>query len=194
MSHSVESMTGGVSYNTSRVGAMCGEFQKVRKHLEWSLDRSLGDLAKEASKKRAEDAKQVNDLLQQLFEAMDRFQENIKEVAHRMECLKLPAAVPEKESEFGPAMAPTGHVTPMTPAVASVGMPSGIIPPPVAPTMAPPVAPPQPPQPPLTVATFAGYSPAKVGEPPMTYPANLDVQFMKSPPFCVLDESTGTVY
>ena len=103
MSHSVESMTGGVSYNTSRVGAMCGEFQKVRKHLEWSLDRSLGDLAKEASKKRAEDANQMAALLQQLFEAMDGFQENIKEVAHRMEPLKMPAAVPEKESEFGPA-------------------------------------------------------------------------------------------
>ena len=193
MGHAVESMAGGVSYNTGRVGALCGEFQKVRKHLEWSLDRSLGDLAKEASKKRAEDATQMTALLQQLFEAMDRFQENIKEVFHRMESLKIPASVPEKESEFGPAMPPTGHVTPMTPA-ASVGMPSGIIPPPVAHTMAPAVAPPQPPQPPLAVATFAGYSPAKVGEPPMTYPANLDVQFMKSPPFRVLlDESTGSV-
>ena len=151
---------------------------------------SLGDLAKEASKKRAEDATQMTAVLEQLFEAMDRFQENIKEVARRMESLKIPTPVQEKESEFGPAMPPTGHVTPITPA-ASITMPSGIIPPPVAPPMAPPVAPPQPP---LTVATFAGYSPSKVGdEPPMTYPANLDVQFMKSPPFRVLDESTGSV-
>ena len=147
-------MAGGVSYNTGRVGALCGEFQKVRKHLEWSLDRSLGDLAKEASKKRAEDTTQMTALLQQVFEAMDRFQENIKEVAHRMESLKITASVPEKESEFGPAMPPTGHVTPMTPA-ASVGMPSGIIPPPVAPAMAPPVAPPQPPQPPLPAECLA---------------------------------------
>ena len=96
--HGVESMAGGVSYNTGRVGALCGEFQKVRKHLEWSLDRSLGDLAKEASKKRAEDTTQMTALLQQVFEAMDRFQENIKEVAHRMESLKITASVPEKES------------------------------------------------------------------------------------------------
>ena len=79
----------------------------------------------------------------------------------------------------------------MTPGASISGsMPAGIIPPPVAPPAAPPVAPPQPP---LPVALFAGYSLAKVGEPPMTYPANLDVQYMKSPPFRVLDESTGSV-
>ena len=73
----------------------------------------------------------------------------------------------------------------MTPGASISGsMPAGIIPPPAAPPVAPP-------QPPLPVALFAGYSPAKVGEPPMTYPANLDVQYI--PPFRVLDESAGSV-
>ena len=91
-----------------------------------------------------------------------------------------------KSQEFGPALPPTGHVTPVTPAT----MPSGIMPPPAAPPMAPPMAPPQPA---LPVATFAGYSPAKVGELPMTCPANLDVKYIKSPAFQVVDESTGNV-
>ena len=48
MSQSVECLAGGGSYNTSRVGALCGEFQKVRKHLEWSMNRTFGDMMKEA--------------------------------------------------------------------------------------------------------------------------------------------------
>ena len=51
MSQTVESLAGGVSYNTSRVGALCGEFQKVRKHLEWSMNRTFGDMMKEAAAK-----------------------------------------------------------------------------------------------------------------------------------------------
>ena len=113
MSRAVESLTAGVSYNTGRVGAVCGEYQKLRKHLEWSLDRSLSDVMKENAKKKAESGKEWKDLLDQLFEAMDRLQENIKAVAHRMESLMIPT-VQEKESEFGPALMPTGHVTPMT--------------------------------------------------------------------------------
>ena len=73
--------------------------------------------------------------MDQLLEAMDRLQENIKAVAHRMESLQI-QTVQEKESEFGPALMPTGHVTPMTPAT----MPSGMMPPPTAPPMAPPMA------------------------------------------------------
>ena len=188
MSRAVESLTSGVSYNTGRVGAVCGEYQKLRKHLEWSLDRSLSDIMKENAKKKAESGKEMKDLMDQLFEAMDRLQENIKAVAHRMESLKIPT-VQEKESEFGPALPPTGHVTPMTPAP-TMTMPSGIMPPPTAPPMAPPMTPPQPA---LPVATFAGYSPAKVGELPMTCPANLDVKYIKSPAFQVLDEATGTI-
>ena len=135
--------------------------------------------------KGSEDTSRTTAIFEQLFEAMDRFQENIKEVARRMETRGIPAPMQEKGSEYGPPMPPTGHVTPMTPGASISGsMPAGIIPPPAAPPVAPP-------QPPLPVALFAGYSPAKVGEPPMTYPANLDVQYI--PPFRVLDESTGSV-
>ena len=162
MSRAVESLLAGVSYNTGRVGAVCGEYQKLRKHLEWSLDRSLSDVMK------SESGKGMKDLMDQLFEAMDRLQENMRAVAHRLESLKIPT-VQEKESEFGPALPPTGHMTPMTPAP-TMNMPSGILPPPAAPPIAPPVAPT------LPVATFAGYSPAKMGESPMTHPASLDVQ------------------
>ena len=58
MSRAVESLTAGVSYNTGRVGAVCGEYQKLRKHLEWSLDRSLSDVMKENAKKKAESGKE----------------------------------------------------------------------------------------------------------------------------------------
>ena len=189
MSRAVESLTSGVSYNTGRVGAVCGEYQKLRKHLEWSLDRSLSDVMKENAKKKAESGKEWKGLMDQLLEAMDRLQENIKAVAHRMESLQIPT-VQEKESEFGPALMPTGHVTPLTPTT----MTSGMMPPPMAPPMTPPMAPPvAPTQPTLPVVTFAGYSPAKVGELPMTCPANLEVKYIKSPAFQVLDEATGTI-
>ncbi|CAL1147034.1 unnamed protein product [Cladocopium goreaui] len=78
MSRAVESLTAGVSYNTGRVGAVCGEYQKLRKQLEWSLDRSLSDIMKENAKKKAESGKEMKDLMDQLFESMDRLQENIK--------------------------------------------------------------------------------------------------------------------
>ena len=37
MSRAVESLTAGVSYNTSRVGAVCGEYTKLKKHLRVGL-------------------------------------------------------------------------------------------------------------------------------------------------------------
>ena len=156
--------------------------------VEWSMNRTFGDMMKEAVSKGTEDASRTTAILEQLFEAMDRSQENIKEVARRMEAVGTPA--PVQESEFGPPMPPTGHVgTPITPGTPISGnMATGVLSPPMAPA----VAPPQPP-PAMAVATFAGYSPAKVGEPPMGHPANLDVPFMKNPPVCVLDESTGGV-
>ena len=102
--------------------------------------------------------------------------------------------VQEKEAEFGPALPPTGHVmAPMTPSMtsaATMSLPPGIMPPPAAPPMGPPMAPTQPA---LPVVTFAGYSPAKMGEQPMTYPAKLEVQSVKSPPCQVIEESTGSV-
>ena len=90
-----------------------------------------------------EDASRTTAILEQLFEAMDRFQENIKEVARRMEAVGTPA--PVQESEFGPPMPPTGHVgTPITPGTPISGnMATGVLSPPMAPA----VAPPQPPQP-----------------------------------------------
>jgi methyl-accepting chemotaxis protein len=96
MSQTVESLAGGVSYNTSRVGALCGEFQKVRKHLEWSMNRTFGDMMKEATAKGSEDTSRTTAIFEQLFEAMDRFQENIKEVARRMETMGIPAPMQEK--------------------------------------------------------------------------------------------------
>jgi hypothetical protein len=193
MSRAVESLTAGVGYNTGRVGAVCGEYQKLRKHLEWSLDRSLSEITKENAKRKVESGKEMKELMDQLFESMDRLQENMRAVAERLEALQGPTAR-EKEAEFGPALPPTGPVmAPMTPAMTSAtttSLPHGILPPPAAPHMGPPMAP-TPPT--LPVVTFAGYSPAKMGEQPMTYPAKLEVQSVKSPPCQVIDESTGTV-
>ena len=194
MSRAVESLTAGVSYNTGRVGAVCGEYQKLRRHLEWALDKSLSEVLKGNAKIKSERGKEMKDLMDQLFEAMDRLQENIRTVAHRLESLQIPAGQ-EKGSEFGPALPPTGHMTPMTPAP-TMSMPSGILPPPAAPPMLPPMVPPQPmvpQQPAFPVVTFAGYSPAKMGEQPMTHPAQLEVMSVKSPPCQVIDESTGSV-
>ena len=187
MSRAVESLTGGVNYNTGRVGAVCGEYLKLRKHLEWSLDRSLSDVMKENAKKKAESGKEMKDLMDQLFEAMDRLQENMKAVAHRLESFQIPA-VQEKESEFGPALPPTGHLTPMTPAPA-VSIPPGIMPPPAAPPMVPPMVPPQPAFP---VVTFAGYSPAKIGELRQWLTLqNLRCRPSKALHFKYVDESNG---
>ena len=206
MSRAVESLTAGVSYNTGRVGAVCGEYQKLRKHLEWALDKSLSEVLKGNAKIKSEKGKEMKDLMDQLFEAMDRLQENLQKIASRLE--QAPVGH-EKAMDYGPALPPTGHMgtpsmTPMTPAPMMNMGPTGILPPPAAPpsvpqTMmppptAPPMAPPMAPQQPtLPVATFAGYSPAKIGELPMTCPANLEVTSIKSPPCQVMDESTGRI-
>ena len=39
-----ESLTAGVSHNTGRVGAVCGEYSKLRKHLAWAMDVSMGEV------------------------------------------------------------------------------------------------------------------------------------------------------
>ena len=49
------------------------------------------------------------------------------------------------------------------------------------------------PQPSLPVAKFVGYSPAKMGELPMSYPLALEVKDVKSPPCQVLEETTGRI-
>ena len=186
MSRAVESLTAGVSCNTGRVGAVCGEYQKLRKHLEWALDKSLSEVLKGNAKIKSEGGKEMKDLMDQLFEAMDRLQENMRTVAYRLESLQIPAGQ-EKGSEFGPAVPPTGHMTPMTPAP-TMSMPPGILPPPAAPPVVPPMVPPRPmvpQQPALPVVTFA--------EQPMTHPAQLEVTSIKSPPCQVIEENTGSI-
>ena len=197
MSRAVESLTAGVNYNTGRVGAVCGEYQKLKKHLEWALDKSLSEVLKGNAKIRSERGQAFKDLMDQLFEAMDKLQENMQKIASRLE--QAPAGH-EKAMDYVPALPPTGHMgppsmTPMTPAPTMNMGPTGILPPPAAPpsvpqTMMPP-RPMVPQQPALPVVTFAGYSPAKMGEQPMTHPAQLEVTSVKSPPCQVIDESTG---
>ena len=50
MARASESLAAGVNHNTSRVGAVVGEFNKLKKHLEWSLDVSMKDVLKETRK------------------------------------------------------------------------------------------------------------------------------------------------
>jgi len=133
---------------------------------------------------------------------MNLLQENLQKIASRLE--QAPVSH-EKAMDYGPPLPPTGQVgtppmTPMTPAPTMNMGTTGILPPPSAPPsvpqtiMPPPMAPPMAPQQPtLPIATFAGYSPAKMGEQPMTYPAKLEVQSVKSPPCQVVDESTGRI-
>ena len=73
MSHSVESLAGGVSYNTSRVGALSGEFQKIRQHLEWSMNRTFSDMQKESLAKGSEDSGRMASALEGLYEGIDKF-------------------------------------------------------------------------------------------------------------------------
>ena len=205
MSRAVESLTAGVSYNTGRVGAVCGEYQKLRKHLEWALDKSLSEVLKGNAKIKSERGQALKDLMDQLFEAMNLLQENLQKIASRLE--QAPVGH-EKAMDYGPALPPTGHMgIPINdtndtgtddehgtgilpPPAAPPSVPQTMMPPPTAPPMAPPMAPQQPT---LPVATFAGYSPAKVGELPMTCPANLEVTSIKSPPCQIIDESTGRI-
>ena len=91
MSRAVESLTAGVSYNTGRVGAVCGEYQKLKKHLEWALDRSLSEITKESTKRKSESGKEMKEVMNQLFKSMDRLQENMRAVADRLEAVQGPA-------------------------------------------------------------------------------------------------------
>ena len=186
-------MTAGVSYNTGRVGAVCGEYQKLKKHLEWALDRSLSEITKESAKRKSESGKEMKEVMNQLFESTDRLQENMRAVADRLEVVQGPAGR-EKEAEFGPPVAPTGPVVaPTTSAMTSAtntSLPHGILPPPAVPPMRPPMVP-TPPT--LPVVVFAGYSPAKMSEQPMTFPANLEVPAVKTPACQVIDEATSTL-
>ena len=193
MSRAVESLTAGVSHNTGRVGAVGGEYSKLRKHLEWAMDVSMGEVLKKNAKNRTERDQALQDLMTQLFESMDKLQENMQKIAVRIE--KAPVGQ-EGTMDYDPPQPPMGHlgipsVTPLTPAP-GLAVGPGIPPPPAVPPMVPP-KPIVPPQPPLPVAKFVGYSPAKMGELPMSYPLQRDVTDIKTPPCQVLEESTGRI-
>ena len=85
MSRAVESLTAGVSHNTGRVGAVCGEYSKLRKHLEWAMDVSMGDVLKKNAKNRTERDQALKEVMDQLFESMDKLQENLQKIAVRIE-------------------------------------------------------------------------------------------------------------
>ena len=172
MARGIESLSAGVSHNTGRVGAVCGEYTKLRKHLEWAMDVSMGDVLKKNAKNRTERDQALKELMDQLFESMDKLQENMQKIALRIE--KAPVGH-EGTTGYDPPQPPTGHlgspsVTPLTPAPGMI-LGAGIPPPPAVPPA--PMVPPKPmvpPQPPLPVVKFVGYSPAKMGELPMSHP------------------------
>lgn len=88
MAHSIESLSGGVTYNTSRVGALSGEVQKIRKHMDWGFNRSLSDLHKENLLKSDENTGKVATTVESLYEGLDKFQENLREIVSKMEELR----------------------------------------------------------------------------------------------------------
>ena len=193
MARASESLAAGVNHNTSRVGAVVGEYDKLKKHLEWAMDVSMGDVLKKNAKSRTERDQALQDLMTQLFESMDKLQENMQKIAARIE--KAPVSQ-EGTMDYDPPQPPMGHLgvpsgTPLTPAPGLAVSP-GLPPPPAVPPMVPP-KPMLPPQPPLPVVKFAGYSPAKMGELPMSYPLQREVTDLKTPPCQVLEESTGRI-
>ena len=190
MARASESLAAGVNHNTSRVGAIVGEFTKLKKHVEWSLDVSMKDVLKDNKKGRTERDQSLQDIMTQLHESMDKLRENLKLVAERIERGTPPAEVPPA---YDPPQPPMGHpgmsqssppLAPMTPAAPGPNLPP------------PPAVPPRPaiPAPPtLATVRFAGYSPARMGEVPMSYPLALEVKDMKSPPTQVIEEVTGRI-
>ena len=78
MARGIESLSAGVSHNTGRVGAVCGEYTKLRKHLEWAMDVSMGDVLKKNAKNRMERDQALKELMDQLFESMDKLQETCR--------------------------------------------------------------------------------------------------------------------
>ena len=197
MARASESLAAGVNHNTSRVGAVVGEYTKLKKHLEWALDVSMADVLKRNNKGRTERDQALQDLMTQLFESMDKLQENMKLVAERIE----KGTPTEGAPAYDPPQPPMGHpgmsqssppAAPMTPAPGvSLGL-SHLPPPPAVPPMVPPrpivSSPPS-----LPMAKFVGYSPAKMGELPMSYPLALEVKDIKSPPCQVIEEVTGRI-
>ena len=166
----------------------------------------MSEVLKGNAKTKSEAGKDMQEIMNQLYEAMDKMQENMRSVAYRLESLQISTSQ-EKVPEFGPAVPPTGHmgpppmapITPMTPVspAPTMSMPSGILPPPPAvPPSVPPMVPTRnvvPTQPTLPVVSFAGFSPAKIGEQPMTHAAQIEMTGLKNPPCQVIEEGTGII-
>ena len=195
MSHSIESLSGGVSYHASRTGAMVGEVTtKMRKHLEWCLNVNMKDTLKSNQEGRDSRDETQQDLMNKLCEAMDLLQENIKKVAEKFE--RAHAEKGEERPEYDPPQAPTGDVSamaPMTPGFGPCGIPVPPPPPaiPVAGSGTPSKQEYNPPT--LPLARFAGFSPARLGEAPMTRALSLTVNGMKQA--CHMqDEATGKIF
>ena len=194
MARASESLAAGVNHNTSRVGAMVGELTKLKKHVEWSLDASMKDTLRDNKKGRLERDQSLQDIMSQLQESMDKLQENLKLVAERIERATPPAEIrgtppAETPPAYDPPLAPMDPpLAPMTPAMAPAGSGTSVPPPPAIPPRPAIPAPPT-----LQTVRFAGYSPARMGEVPMSYPLGLEVKDMKSPPTQVIEEVTGRV-
>ena len=194
MSHSIESLSGGVSYHASRTGAMVGEVTKLRKHLEWCLNVEMKATLKSNQEGRQSRDEAQQDLMNRLCEAMDLLQENIRRVAEKFE--KAHAEKVEERPEYDPPCAPTGELSgkaPMTPGF----VPGGVSVPPPPPAI--PAAGSGTPvkseynPPTLPLARFAGFSPARLGEAPMTRTLPLPVSGMKQA--CHMqDEVSGKIF
>ena len=63
MARASESLAAGVNHNTSRVGAIVGEFTKLKKHVEWSLDVSMKDVLRDNKKGRMERDQSLQDIM-----------------------------------------------------------------------------------------------------------------------------------
>ena len=196
MSHSIESLSGGVAYHASRTGAMVGEVTKMRKHLEWCLNVDMKETLKSNQEGRHSRDESQQDLMNRLCEAMDLLQENIKKVAEKFE--RAHAEKGEERPEYDPPQAPTGHqdvsgMAPMTPGFGPCGV--SVPPPPPAIPVAGSGTPLKPDYipPTLPLARFAGCSPARLGEAPMTRALSLTVSGMKQA--CHMqDEVTGKIF
>ena len=198
MSHSIESLSGGVSYHASRTGAMVGEVTKLRKHLEWCMNVEMKATleANQEGRKIRDEAQQ--DLMNQLCEAMDLLQNNIRGIAEKFE----KAGAHSDKAEYDPPCAPTGEVPPKAPMTPGFIPSNAPVPPPPPPTNSMPSfgmpgkshEGPQEYKPPtLPLARFAGFSPARMGEAPMVKPLQLPVNNMKTA--CHMqDEVSGKIF
>ena len=197
MSHSIESLSGSVSYHASRTGAMVGEVTKLRKHLEWCMNVDMKATLESNQEGRQSRNASQQDLMNQLCEAMDLLQNNIRGVAEKFE----KACTHEEKAEYDPPCAPTGEVSttaPMTPGFIPCGAPVPPPPPTIPlPSSGVPVKShggPQEYKPPtLPLARFAGFSPARMGEAPMVKALPLPVNGMKTA--CHMqDEVSGKIF